>query len=270
MTWASGPLRPMSRPSGGSGPPTCGPAIPGLDARLAGLLPRTPPHTPLDSFIFCMVNTRNQHYSTPPHLAQMPSASSSLPTLTPDLEAENFSTPTSAHTLQPPLQEWESELSTVDELSSHLSQLGFHETSSSGSRETPPTPRPTFPDPFSYKRRHDPPPHRFLSAPAPSHLYAHPNPWSPPPQATLVQAPYAGFGAGSPHFQPRRRRTEQFEERFTPTPPPAAQAPPPPPPPPPAPVAVLNIADPAVQQALVTIVQIVQQGQQACPAHVHE
>ncbi|KDQ07391.1 hypothetical protein BOTBODRAFT_180748 [Botryobasidium botryosum FD-172 SS1] len=52
MTWASGLSGPKSRPSGASGPPTRGPAILGLDARLAGLLPRTPPHTPLDSFMY--------------------------------------------------------------------------------------------------------------------------------------------------------------------------------------------------------------------------
>ncbi|KDQ11840.1 hypothetical protein BOTBODRAFT_176844 [Botryobasidium botryosum FD-172 SS1] len=51
VTRASGPSGPMSRPSGASRPPTRGPMILSLNARLAGLLPRTPPHTPLDSFI---------------------------------------------------------------------------------------------------------------------------------------------------------------------------------------------------------------------------
>ncbi|KDQ05520.1 hypothetical protein BOTBODRAFT_182492 [Botryobasidium botryosum FD-172 SS1] len=209
----------------------------------------------------------------------MPPASSSLPTPTPEPEVENFSTPTSARTMQPPPRELPSEISPVDELSGHLSQLGLREPSSNGSRETPPAPRPSFPGPFPYQLRRDSPPHCFLSAPAPSiprhpiTPYAHPNPWSPPPQDNAAQPPYQGTGTGPPHFQPHRRRTQPFENGFTPTPtpPPAPIAPPPPPPaptpPPQAPGPVLNLADPAVQQALATIVQIVQQGR---PAHTQE
>ncbi|KDQ07116.1 hypothetical protein BOTBODRAFT_181006 [Botryobasidium botryosum FD-172 SS1] len=72
----------------------------------------------------CMVNTRNQHYSTPPHLAQMPTQSSSLPTPTPEQEAENFSTPTTSQTALPPPPSGSSlALSPIEELSSQLSQL---------------------------------------------------------------------------------------------------------------------------------------------------